>query len=143
MKRSPLKPSSPDKIWAWRQRSEPMARTEIKRSGRITPVNRERKAAKFERNFGDRGAAVREMTCLVVSAPGQRTPCRGAIQAAHAKARGMGGCGGDRRSLVPLCARHHADQGGIGILTWQRITGIDLIAEAERVAAELDGQGYE
>ena len=128
MKRTPLTRKTPLR-----------AKTQLRSKTRIKPVNRSRKSMAFERNYGDRGAKVREMECLLSGAD----PCGGAIQAAHVVARGMGGCNGDRRSLVPLCAHHHSEQGTIGIKSWQEHHGVDLKAEAARLAAELDDQGVD
>lgn len=68
------------------------------------------------------------------------------VQAAHARARGMGGVKGDRRDLVPLCPKHHMESGEFR--TSQRAAfevrhGVDLVAEAARIAVELDERGYE
>lgn len=108
-----------------------MKRTAIKR------VNRERRAAAFERNYGQRGGYVREMPCLLAAAGG----CRDRIQAAHVKARGMGGCNGDRRSLIPLCGYHHALMGVSGIKTFSSRFSVDLPAAAQRIAEQLDAGG--
>lgn len=103
-----------------------MKRTPLKRS------NPKRKAERFERNFGDRAADVRCLPCIV---PG----CwKGPIEAAHAKARGMGGVNSDNRQLVPLCRWHHSEQHTRGVITFQAKYGIDLEAEAKRVAEIVD-----
>ena len=144
MKRSPM------------QRGKPLAR-----GTRINPVNRKRKAATFARNFGDRGEAVRAMRCLVAVAMlgsidrnasnawvYSSSYCRPPFetQAAHATARGMGGAKGDRRDLVPLCAKHHAEAGEARTSAradFERRYSLDLQAEAARIAAELDDRGIE
>ena len=113
-----------------------MKRTPLKRKTRLRARNPERRAAAFARNFGDRGAAVRAMRCLV---PG----CRHDPQAAHAIARGMGGVKGSLRHLVPLCSAHHRDAGENRTSQRARFEaahGLDLIAEAERIALLLDAQ---
>lgn len=143
----PLK-RDPDKQRAWRQRSKGLKRTGgPKRTGGLkrTPIarkNPERRAKMFERNFGERGDPVRAMMCL---ASGHRSdPCSGPIQACHAIARGMGGVKGDRRCLVPLCAKHHRASGEHGTSqreAFEKKHKIDLVAEAERIAKELDEQG--
>ena len=104
-------------------------------------INRKRRAKLHARNFGPRAVAVRDMPCLVARAREASDLCRGRVQAAHVVARGMGGCGGDARSLVPLCARHHEQSGARG--TMQRVDfetehGIVLQVEADRIAAQLD-----
>lgn len=96
----------------------------------------------LERNYGDRGEAVRAMPCVVErECVGLLRACFGPIQAAHVTARGMGGCNGDRRSLVSLCAAHHRQQGDMGVKSFERLHEIDLTAEAERIAAILDECG--
>lgn len=83
-----------------------MKRSPLKR------VNAEQRAAKYLRNF-DGGIGhdewIRTMPCALRLL--SVNPCGGKIQACHVKARGMGGCGGDWRQLVPLCMSHHLEQG--------------------------------
>jgi hypothetical protein len=72
----------------------------------IPKVNRARKARLFERNFGDKRAWLVTLPCEVTGAD----PENGwTIDPAHTKARGMGGCGGDKTDLVPLCRWAHRD----------------------------------
>ena len=116
--------------------------TPLARGKRVKPFNAARRAKAYARNFGDRGGPVREMGCLVAG-KGDHV-CVGEVQAAHARARGMGGCGGDRRSLVPLCAGAHHEAGERG--TSQRAAfelsfGVSLESEAQRIALELDARG--
>lgn len=153
-------------------RGKPLAR-----GTRLAPVNRERKAKTFTRNFGERRAVVGTMPCLVLTrfrldsgAPAVMackarregaanrwaawfsSPSRcdlaawgpNGSQAAHAKARGMGGAKGDRRDLIPLCPKHHRESGEFR--TSQRAKfeeryAISLVDEAARIAAELDERG--
>ncbi|MCA1571326.1 MAG: hypothetical protein LC798_13600 [Chloroflexi bacterium] len=66
---------------------------------RRSPIRRrnpERRARLHARNFGDHADAIRAMRCCGC---GRRPPSA----AAHSVGRKMGGCGGDRRDLVPLC----------------------------------------
>lgn len=103
--------------------------------------NAKRKAAKHDRNYGvggRRGDAVRSMPCLTARVRGRIGGwCSGRIEASHAVARGMGGVGGDARSLVPHCSACHLWYGR-DPQGYERQTGIDVSAEARRVAAELD-----
>jgi hypothetical protein len=69
----------------------------------IQKSNPERRAKKFARNFGDHADFIRSLGCAVED-------CEGASQAAHVISRKMGGCGGDRFDLVPLCRDHHPKQ---------------------------------
>ena len=126
--------------------------------------NPERRAAQHERNFGalhpergdTRADRVRAMPCLAREALKWHHKC-GPVQACHVDARGMGGRGGDRRKLAPLCATAHREAGELPSLwmrsdperyattrrgAWEQRHGVDLLAEAERIAAELDAEGY-
>jgi hypothetical protein len=152
----------------------------VKRSplARKTPIkarNPERRARAYARNFGDRADAIRAMPCLACEverslASGGMTrilgmfaldfaPPRGAVQAAHVVARGMGGAKGDRRQLVPLCAYHHGEAGegrtspistavpgGPEVETqrqkFERRYGLDLTVKAAELAEQLDREGY-
>ena len=142
MKRSPLKRGSP-----------------LTRSTRVRASNPARRAKTFARNFGERGEAVRAMGCLVRSRVMESgnfaswtyspswCPSGGDdrdVQAAHVRARGMGGAKGDRRDLVPLCAKHHAEAGEhrtSARAAFEARYRLDLVAEAERIAVELDERG--
>lgn len=107
---------------------------------RRTPMRRtnpKRRAKLYTRNYGERGNAVREMSCLLNAAGG----CWGPIEAAHSLGRGMGGMNGDRRHLVPMCRGHHRISGALATSDFVARYKIDLHAEAERIAAELDACG--
>lgn len=76
--------------------------------------NPKRRKRLFARNYGDdgqHGAWIREQPCAVPTFSRRATHCDGKHEAAHAKDRGMGGCKGDRRDLLCLCARHHGEHG--------------------------------
>jgi hypothetical protein len=119
---------------------------------RIKPTNTKRRRKAFARNYGERGDAVRLMTCLCADMDWPHPDvdaCSGPVQAAHAIARGMGGAKGDRRQLVPLCALHH-EEAGEGSrkaeqpskrAAFEARYGLDVQAEAERIAVELDARG--
>lgn len=131
MKRSSIARKAPLQAKAKPARRKPLRKRNAKRA-----------AAKFSRNYGTRGAAVREMPCLV---PSRYRSCGGRVEAAHAVARGMGGVRGDRRSLVPLCTWHHicaSEARTEQRAEFERFHGLDLTAEAARIAAELDKAGY-
>lgn len=59
-------------------------------------VNRERRKRLYERNFGEIAARARAMRCCGCGEPPPSDP-------AHSVGRKMGGCGGDRFDIVPLC----------------------------------------
>lgn len=107
-------------------------KTPLRRLAPLRPRNVKRQRERFACCFGQRGALVRAMPCLVGVA------CRGAVQAAHARSRGAGGT---RRDLVPLCARHHREQHDVGLATFMARHRVDLIAAAARIAADLDARG--
>lgn len=96
--------------------------------------NRKRAAARQVADFGERGAAIRAMPCLIADAH----TCGGKMEAAHAKSRGAGG---DRRHLVPLCSLAHREQHDRGVATFQQKYGVNLLEESTRIATELDIQG--
>ncbi len=107
----------------------------LARRTRLKPRNKERSAAKYERNFdgpGDlhHGAYIRRQDCCLCRSRGTRQLTT--TQAAHALARGMGGCNGSYRHLVALCDRHHREQERIGNHGVLELYGVDLMAEAER-----------
>ena len=101
--------------------------------------NPERRKKSYARNFGERADAVRAMPCLH-----HGSACAGPIVAAHTIARGMGGAKGSRRNLVPLCQASHVEAGEnrtSARCDFEERTGLDLQAEAARIAAYLDEQG--
>ncbi len=127
------------------KRGKPMKRgaplrskTQLRRGKRVAPRNAKRRAKLYARNFGERAAFVRSMECLGSAG------CAGPIEAAHVRARGMGGVRGSRRDLVPLCSRHHAEAGEARTSmrrTFELVHAVDLTAEAARIAASLDEAG--
>ena len=125
------------------KRGGPLSRhTRLERTARIRPVNRERRARAYARNFGERAEHVRAMRCLVADRMGHL--CRTRIVAAHVIARGMGGAKGDRRDLIPLCWESHewaGERGTDARARFEQFYGIDLQAEAARIASELDARG--
>lgn len=104
----------------------------LKRHSPLRRWNRERAAKRFEVAFGERGALVRKLPCLV----GQG--CYGCIEAAHARSRGAGGT---RRDLVPLCFAHHSEQHRIGRQSFELKHGLNLADTARQIAADLDARG--
>lgn len=145
-------------------------RVPLRRLTKLAPVNRKRKAKAFRRNFGKRSDAVREMRCLGcvarrkmgpgLNADGTRTTAGGGdlfdirhelgqqtpTQAAHVKARGMGGVGGSRRDLVPLCAAHHLEAGEARTSARAEFEArhrLSLEYEAKMIAERLDAEGFE
>jgi DNA-directed RNA polymerase subunit RPC12/RpoP len=118
------------------KRSKLLARTALSRGkpltrkGRVKPRNAKRKAEQFARNFGDEAEAVRALPCLC-RGRGPLVRCLGAVAAAHVKSRGASG---GRFDLVPMCRAHHDEQHAAGVETFAASYGLDLRAEADRVA---------
>ena len=59
------------------------------------------------------------------------------VEACHVKTRGAGG--DDRGNLVPLCRQHHREQHTIGIRSFGRKYGVDLLAHAQHLATVYAG----
>ena len=117
-----------------------LRRKPMQRGKAIVRANPARRAKMFERNFGARASHVRRMRCLCAAS----CTCAGLVQAAHVVARGMGGCGGDKRDLVPLCGLHHEESGprrSSKRAAFEVRHGVNLQAEARRIAIELDTRG--
>ncbi len=116
----------------------------LKRTKRVNPVNRKRKALRFRIAFlsAERVQFVKAQACAVVGFrlppvvgfPVQRPVCMGQIECAHVRNRGNGGTW---REIVPLCHRHHTEQHAVGVQTFHRLYGLDLAA----IAAELAMRG--
>lgn len=126
-----------DKLRAWRRRSK-----------RVRRRNEERATEKYDRNYGARADAVREMPCVARARAGVVRPaemdCRGQIAAAHARARGMGGAKGDRFDLFPACAKHHDEAGEARTSQRRRFEeryGLQLELETATIAGILTEAG--
>lgn len=146
MKRTSRLTRDPEKLRAWQRRPTTLEqRSAMKRRVPVRQVNRERRKAQSARNFGERAMVIRERQCLVQShglpASTGRIECYGSVQAAHVRARGMGGCNGSRRDLVPLCAAHHRQQHDVGVASFEELYALDLAAWACAIASELDELG--
>lgn len=151
MNRSPMPRPDPAKLRAWRERSKGIKHGKPpERRKAMAHVNAARRRKQYARNFGERASNVRQMPCLILvkwyrqAFSVLQPQCAGQSHAAHARARGMGGCKGDRRMLLPLCAEHHREAGEYG--TTQRAEfeakyDIDLMVEADRIAVQFDREG--
>lgn len=124
MKRTPLKQK--DRL---RRAKKPLARTVIRRTSRVNPVNKERRARVNATTFGPQAVLCRTLPCCVCHRPGPSDP-------AHVRSRGAGGK--DRANVVPMCRFHHSEQGAIGIRTFQAKYGISM----EAIAAALEKVAY-
>lgn len=137
----PLKPSP-------LKRGKSLSRhSSLERSGppeRRTPikkVNRERRARLHERNFPPRDP---DAECLVARELRKRfaetgmvplgwTRCCSKLDQAHVRARGMGGCKGDKNDVVDLCRVHH-DESEHDRRGFEEKYGLNLRAEADSAA---------
>lgn len=120
---SSLNRSDPETIRAWKRRSQG-----LQRSGPIKPVNRERRERNWEDYYGsvERVKAIQRLSCLACGS----TPS----QNAHVRSRAAGGTWKD---VVPLCGKCHTEQHQVGVETFQERRGLDLEAEAARLAREV------
>lgn len=143
--------SSARKKWMTRhveleRSTELKSKKALERRTEIKPRNDKRRKKSYERNYGDRADAIREMPCLVFEVLEGASNCGGRVHAAHTRARGMGGVKGDRREQVPLCAHHHEEAGEARTSkrrAFEERYGLSLDAHAERIARLLDACGYE
>ena len=113
------------------KRSAPLGRSSPLKNSRkrVRAVNGRRRRRLFNRNFGPKADWIRSLGCLrgcSTTAPSQ---------AAHVRARGMGGCKGSAADLVPLCYRCHdlLDSRCGSPARFLALTGMDLVTEAERL----------
>jgi hypothetical protein len=108
MKRTPLTRRTPLR-----------ARTELRKA------NPKRKRVRFARAYRSEAylAHIQRMPCAICDA----LPS----EAAHVRSRGAGGTWED---LVPLCRDHHREQHQVGIQTFQRVHGIDLVELADAIS---------
>ncbi|HEX2882628.1 MAG TPA: hypothetical protein VHO25_24075 [Polyangiaceae bacterium] len=127
-----------------------MIRSPLKRGAplvRKTPIKRsnpKRRAAKYVRNFSGPGdfhhdtwiRAKRCCLCATMLKRGQHDP----TEAAHTKARGMGGANGSYKDLVPLCRTHHRSQESLGNRWALRTYGVDLVKLAATLLAEHEAE---
>jgi hypothetical protein len=94
-----------------------------RRSKRVKPVNRARKAKRWRTSFGssERVEWMRQLNCCVCG----RTPC----EVAHVRSRAAGGTAAD---TVPLCNRCHREQHVVGVETFAARHNLDLTALAQK-----------
>lgn len=137
------------------KRTELRRRSPLARGVTVRRRNEKRTAERHARNFGGEADAVRAMPCLCLAAvaadikaalldpsqcplmiayadqPPTLTYCTGPVVDAHVKSRGAGG---GRFDVVPLCQGHHDEQHACGIRSFAERYGLDLRAEADRIA---------
>ncbi len=114
------------------KRSRIVRHTPLRSSGR--PKARSRSAVEKERIYGtaDRIAWLKRQPCLCLGRRDHR--CLGAIEVAHTENGGMGRKA-DANTTVPLCNAAHHLLHEIGVQSFQTCYGLDLKAEAVRIAA--------
>lgn len=106
----------------------------MKRS-RINPRNEARRAEAYARNFSggiDHDAWIRLQPCVMCKIVDNRLSN---AEAAHVKARGMGGWNSSWTQLVPLCRLHHREQEARGVATIIRVYQVDLRREAQNMVS--------
>lgn len=123
MKRTPITPSTPEKIRAWRARSKPLEKGgELERRVRISPINTTRRQKLFIRNYGSS-----EIMRFFAGQPCDNCGAGPSLPAHVEKTRGAGGT---VDHIIPLCAPCE-DRFHQGRETFAAETGIDY---AERCA---------
>ena len=98
------------------------------KKSRVNPINRERRDREWARAYGsvERVEEVRAMRSVVSG----KTPCVNA----HVTTGGTGRKA-DARWVVPLTHEEHMELHAIGLRSFEAKYGVDLKAEAERLAA--------
>lgn len=131
-----------------------LTRSKLEARGRKSA---KRRKATHERCFGaprpsdgdTRDEAIRRMRCLAAGRADH--VCDSPVQAAHVRARGMGGAKGDRHDIVPLCGRAHREAGempapgryhGSQREAWELKHGVQMRATAKALAEQLTKEGY-
>lgn len=111
-----------------RGKSLARGKTELRRRTRLAAVTKDaaKRAARYARQFGEKAEWIRAKPCAVCGAPGPS-------HAHHAETRGAGH---GSEVLVPLCALCHDLFHRVGRWTFQRITGVNLVAVARRLHGE-------
>ena len=92
----------------------------------VKPVNKERRAKLREIQYGpdDFVFWVHALSCIVPGCTNRD------VEEAHVRSRAAGG---SWRDVVPMCKSHHRRSHTAGILTFERETGLDLVACADAV----------
>ena len=111
------------------KRKKLLKRSALKRIKRLTAKGKPRFKVGRDEAFL---AWIRHHPCTI----GRMGVCRWPSDAAHVRSRGAGGL--DAGNVVPLCPIHHAEQHRIGIRSFEKNHGVDLKAEAERLAREYE-----
>lgn len=127
-RRAPLRRSTP-----LRAKSRLESKSQLRRSGPIarrTPlraVNPVRRQQRFEDAFHSVAFVtwIKSLSCSVQGCRSRR------IEAPHVSSRGAGGTYED---VVPLCSRHHRESHDVGIRTFERRYGLDLVQLAGVIA---------
>jgi len=99
----------------------------IRRRTPVRPVNQERLDRRRAKQFGPQSDLARSLPCCVCSADPPSDPH-------HVCSRGAGGVDAD---CVSLCRACHSELHRIGRRSFEWLHGIDLKAEARRLAKQL------
>ena len=106
----------------------PKRKAWLSRRTPLKQVNLARMAALNAAAFGPQADLCRSLPCCCCGAPPPSDP-------AHVRSRGAGGRDSD---TVPLCRQCHTAQHTLGIRTFQAEHSLDLVAEAARLAGEVE-----
>lgn len=116
-----------------------MKRTPLHRKTRLKAGTKRLKVRRRSKRFAARrdpayATWVRSGLCLIGD------QCFGTgVDACHVKSRGAGG--DDRGNLIPLCRSHHREQHQIGLRSFERKYGVDLMAHAQHLATVYQSKG--
>ena len=130
LKRTALarKPGSGLRRTAGRRVVPPAAGKPLRRTGRVNPLNRERKAREWARAYGsrERVAFVQALPCLA---------CGARPSEVHHLGNGGMGRKASAEHTVPLCHPHHEEYHRAGEATFAARYSLDLYAAAEETHA--------
>lgn len=103
----------------------------LQRKTPLKKVNPARRRRLWKRNFNAKSLWIRTLPCIVCVYPVT-------AEAVHVRARGMGGCNGSSKDMVPMCRTHHVllDDTLGSPARFTEATGIDLVAAAAHLEAE-------
>lgn len=98
-----------------------------RRQKEIPKRNAKRAKQRRERDFGEQAELARRSPCCACGSPPPSEP-------AHVRSRGAGGTAKD---IAALCSSCHHEQHRHGIKTFQERHGVDLAAEAAKLAERV------
>lgn len=130
------------------KRSELKRKTPMKRSTKpMKKRSPERQTRAREECFGPCADLARTLDCLIWTTLGTRPDthdpkgqvCVGVVEVDHVRTRGAGGK--DAGNCCALCTGHHSERHTIGIRTFEKRYGVNLEAEAQKIADRVSAGG--